>query len=87
MSAFRPSKPTGPYLVKGIQDGGKKLAPKWIIENLIICLEVPGIRQELREFKKNTDLWNLYLLGLWQFQLIPKEDQLSYFQIAGENLS
>jgi hypothetical protein len=27
------------------------------------------------------------LLGLWQFQLIPKEDQLSYFQIAGENLS
>lgn len=68
MPAFRPSKPTGPYPVKGIslEDG-----------------EAPGIRQELREFKKNTDLWNLYLLGLWQFQLIPKEDQLSYFQIAG----
>ena len=55
-------------------------------QNLIIYLEVPGIRQELREFKKNTDLWNLYLLGLWQFQLVPWEDQLSYFQIAGENL-
>ncbi|KAE9365727.1 Di-copper centre-containing protein [Stipitochalara longipes BDJ] len=66
MPPFRPSNPTGPYLVKGISLGHG----------------VPGIRQELREFKKNTDLWNLYLLGLWQFQLIPMEDQLSYFQIA-----
>ncbi|KAF5719509.1 tyrosinase precursor [Fusarium globosum] len=42
-----------------------------------------GIRLELREFKKNTDLWNLYLVGLWQFQQVSEEDQLSYFQIAG----
>lgn len=49
-------------------------------------LEHPGIRQELREFKKNDDMWNLYLLGLWQFQKIDQDKQLSYFQIAGKAL-
>ncbi|GKU23060.1 unnamed protein product [Fusarium langsethiae] len=50
---------------------------------LISYLGTGGIRLELREFKKNVDLWNLYLIGLWQFQQVPIEDQLSYFQIAG----
>ncbi|KAF5689742.1 tyrosinase precursor [Fusarium circinatum] len=68
MPTFHPTKPDGPFIVKGIKP------------------EQPGtggIRLELREFKKNADLWNLYLLGLWQFQQVPKEEQLSYFQIAG----
>ncbi|KAF4455889.1 tyrosinase precursor [Fusarium albosuccineum] len=67
MPTFRPANPTGPYVVKGIPEQDGE----------------PGIRQELRDFKRNADLWNLYLLGLWQFQLVPMEDQLSYFQIAG----
>ncbi|KAI0396742.1 common central domain of tyrosinase-domain-containing protein [Xylariaceae sp. FL0594] len=45
--------------------------------------DTPGIRLELREFKKNKDLWNLYLLGLWQFQQVPESHLLSYFQICG----
>jgi tyrosinase len=65
---FIPTEPTGPYPVKG---------------TVLRDGEHPGIRQELREFKKNEDLWNLYLLGLWQFQKIDQKKQLSYFQIAG----
>ncbi|KAF4456902.1 tyrosinase precursor [Fusarium austroafricanum] len=68
MPTFHPTKPNGPYIVNGIQP---------------IQGGHPGIRLELREFKKNTDLWNLYLLGLWQFQQVPMDEQLSYFQIAG----
>ncbi|KAI3322315.1 common central domain of tyrosinase-domain-containing protein [Xylariaceae sp. AK1471] len=65
---FIPETPTGDYIVQGIPLGRG---------------ESPGIRQELREFRKNDDLWNLYLLGLWQFQLVDKKYQLSYSQIAG----
>lgn len=72
MPPFNPPQPgpNEPYVVKGIDvKPGQK----------------PGIRQELREFKKNEDAWNLYLLGLWQFQLVPQDRLLSYFQIAGKN--
>ncbi|KAF7556599.1 hypothetical protein G7Z17_g1343 [Cylindrodendrum hubeiense] len=68
MPNFDPKDPEGSYPIKGIAlDNG----------------EIPGIRQELRDFKKDTDMWNLYLLGLWQFQQVPMKGQLSYFQIAG----
>jgi len=89
MPTFRPSNPTGPYPIKGLplEDGGKKVASERATENLIFYLGVAGIRKELREFKEDADMWNLYLLGLWQFQLVPWKDQLSYFQIAGEKLS
>ncbi|KAI8651642.1 Tyrosinase [Fusarium keratoplasticum] len=70
MPPFNPPQPgpNEPYVVKGIDvKPGQK----------------PGIRQELRELKKNEDAWNLYLLGLWQFELVPQDRLLSYFQIAG----
>ena len=38
----------------------------------------------MRDFKKNPDLWNLYLVGLRQFQKVGSDKALSYFQIAGE---
>lgn len=45
----------------------------------------PGIRKELRDFiNDDADMWNLYLLGLWQFQEMPMKKQLSYFQVAGK---
>ncbi|WZH45776.1 Tyrosinase [Fusarium acuminatum] len=72
MPTFRPTKPDGPFIVKGIEPDQEGKLP------------TSGIRLELREFKKNVDLWNLYLIGLWQFQQVPIEDQLSYFQIAGK---
>lgn len=53
-------------------------ALKWSKEN-------PGIRMELRDFKENKQLWNLYLLGLWEFQRLDQNHQLSYFQLAGKN--
>ncbi|KAF7563483.1 hypothetical protein G7046_g620 [Stylonectria norvegica] len=65
---FSPVEPTGNYPIKGIP---------------LKDGETPKIRQELREFRKDGDLWNLYLLGLWQFQKVPQEKLLSYFQIAG----
>ncbi|KAJ3538313.1 hypothetical protein NM208_g5955 [Fusarium decemcellulare] len=70
MPPFNPPEPTEAYPIKGIE-----LKPG----------EKPGIRQELRDFKKDTDAWNLYLLGLWQFQLVPQDKLLSYFQVAGKN--
>ncbi|OTB03798.1 hypothetical protein M426DRAFT_12300 [Hypoxylon sp. CI-4A] len=45
--------------------------------------ENPGIRQEIRDFQKNEDLWNLYLLGLSEFKRKDKDNSLSYFQVAG----
>ncbi|CAM1509015.1 Fc.00g027540.m01.CDS01 [Cosmosporella sp. VM-42] len=65
---FLPDNPAGSYPIKGIA---------------LKDGELPGIRKELREFKKDTYAWNLYMLGLWQFQLVPQDKQLSYFQIAG----
>lgn len=70
MPPFNPPQPGPgePYVVKGID-----LKPG----------QKPGIRQELRDFMKDKDAWNLYLLGLWQFKLVPQDRLLSYFQIAG----
>jgi tyrosinase len=84
---FIPETPIGDYIVRGITPGkdGGLLDPYFAtFGTLTSHTENPGIRQELREFKKNKDLWNLYLLGFWQFQLIPQNHLLSYFQIAGE---
>ncbi|KAH7472786.1 hypothetical protein FOMA001_g12724 [Fusarium oxysporum f. sp. matthiolae] len=74
MPTFLPTKPDGPFIVEGIKPDQSGKA----------STGTGGIRLELREFKKNTDLWNLYLVGLWQFQQVSEEDQLSYFQIAGK---
>lgn len=41
------------------------------------------IRQEIRDFQGNKDLWNLYLLGLSELQRKSKDNSLSYFQIGG----
>ena len=70
MPPFDPPEPGSgePYVIKDIE-----LKPG----------QRPGIRKELREFKKDEYAWNLYLLGLWQFQLMPQGKLLSYFQIAG----
>jgi tyrosinase len=40
-------------------------------------------RLEIRELKKNADQWNLYLLAMERFQNKPKNDPMSYYQIAG----
>lgn len=39
----------------------------------------------MRDLEKNyPDQWNLYLLALADFQAIDENEQLSYYQIAGE---
>lgn len=46
------------------------------------------IRREMRDLEKNyPDQWNLYLLALSEFQAIDENEQLSYYQIAGEWVS
>ncbi|KAF1973430.1 Di-copper centre-containing protein [Bimuria novae-zelandiae CBS 107.79] len=40
-------------------------------------------RLEIRELKKNADQWNLFLLAMERFQNKPKNDPMSYYQIAG----
>lgn len=40
---------------------------------------------EIRDLEKNhPDQWNLYLLGLRDFQQINEDEPSSYYQIAGE---
>ncbi|KAI1057476.1 hypothetical protein LB507_011584 [Fusarium sp. FIESC RH6] len=45
--------------------------------------EKPHVRQELRDLAKDEKAFELFLLGLWQFQLVPQDQLLSYYQIAG----
>ncbi|KAF2012125.1 Di-copper centre-containing protein [Aaosphaeria arxii CBS 175.79] len=40
-------------------------------------------RLEVRELERNTDQWNLFLLGLRRFQNTDQRDKLSYYQISG----
>ena len=83
---FLPEDPKGNYPVTGIarDPNGNETKLPWETSHLIYLTEKPRIRLELREFKESDEnLWNLYLLGLWQFQLVPQDKQLSYFQIAG----
>jgi tyrosinase len=40
-------------------------------------------RLDIRELKKNADQWNLFLLAMERFQNKPKNDPMSYYQIAG----
>lgn len=42
-----------------------------------------GVRIEVRDLKNNADQWNLYLLGMERFMAKPKNDRMSYYQIAG----
>jgi tyrosinase len=41
------------------------------------------IRLEIRDLQKNTDQWNLYLLGLTAFKNVDETSDLSYYGIAG----
>ncbi|KAL5447870.1 hypothetical protein PMIN07_001857 [Paraphaeosphaeria minitans] len=40
-------------------------------------------RLDIRQLKKNADQWNLFLLAMERFQNKPKDDPMSYYQIAG----
>jgi hypothetical protein len=40
-------------------------------------------RLEIRDLAKNTDQWNLYLLGMERFMAKAKTDPLSFYQVAG----
>lgn len=40
-------------------------------------------RLEIRQLRNNADAWNLYLLGMDRFMNKPKNDRLSYYQVAG----
>lgn len=41
-------------------------------------------RLELRTLQENTDLFNIYILGLSRMQTTDQSDYLSWFQLAGE---
>jgi tyrosinase len=40
-------------------------------------------RLEIRQLARNSDQWNLYLLGMERFQSKDKNDKLSYYQVSG----
>jgi len=42
-------------------------------------------RLEIRELQKKADQWNLYLLAMERFKAKPKNDRMSWYQIAGQN--
>lgn len=52
---------------KGVCNSGRKSFP----------------RQEIRTLQQNSELWNLYLLGMERFKAKDKSDRLSYYAIAG----
>jgi len=41
-------------------------------------------RLEIRQLASDPVMWNLYLLAIIQYQSIDQEQELSYYQIAGE---
>jgi tyrosinase len=43
-------------------------------------------RLEIRELQKNSEMWNLYLLAMTEFQAMDQDVIDSYYQIAGESL-
>jgi len=43
-------------------------------------------RLEIRQLQANRDQWNLYLLAMERFKAKPRNDRMSYYQIAGEHL-
>jgi hypothetical protein len=56
-------------------------------ENLTTLIDLGPIpvRREIRSLQKDfPDQWNLYLLGLKDFQEVDENDPLSYYQIAGK---
>ncbi|KAF2685861.1 Di-copper centre-containing protein [Lentithecium fluviatile CBS 122367] len=40
-------------------------------------------RLEIRELQKKADQWNLYLLAMERFKAKPRNDRMSYYQVAG----
>jgi len=44
----------------------------------------PQQRLEIRQLQKNTDQWNIYLLGLTRFMATNETDKMSYYKIAGK---
>jgi tyrosinase len=40
-------------------------------------------RQEIRTLLKDTDVMDVFILGLERFQSVSQSDLLSWFQIAG----
>lgn len=40
-------------------------------------------RLDIRELQKNADQWNLYLIAMERFMGKPREDPMSYYQLAG----
>lgn len=41
-------------------------------------------RMEIRDLARNTDMMNLFLVGLYRFQQTNQQDKFSYYQIAGK---
>lgn len=41
------------------------------------------LRLEIRHFKNNNYMWDLYILALSMFQYADQDDPLSWYQIAG----
>lgn len=40
-------------------------------------------RLEIRQMQQNSDMWNLFMLGLARFMQTDRSDKFSYYQIAG----
>lgn len=56
-----------------------------VITNLTSASEIdPPARMELRELKKDSYKWNLYLLALSMFQWTEASRPDSWYQIAGK---
>ena len=44
-------------------------------------------RLEIRQMATQTQLYNLFLLALMQYQAVTQSNQLSYYQVAGQTPS
>jgi tyrosinase len=44
-------------------------------------------RLEIRDLQQNADQWNLYLLAMESFKAKPRNDPMSFYQIAGKTRS
>lgn len=63
------------------QDVSTDVYPVLGLPGLGLNTTVP--RLEIRELQRNSDLFNVYLLGVQRWQNTSQDDKFSYFQIAG----
>lgn len=72
-----------------VEDIGPLLARQAQAPFNVAGVQGGGVKQrlEIRQLQQTGDQWNIFLLGLARMQAADQQDPLSYYQIAGRQIS